>query len=675
MKHYLELVPISAKIHHKQSKMTRICITLAVFLVAVMFGLADMYIQGITRNVIQENGNWHYEINAIDSETAACIAARPEVVEANWQDTVSTSGSSAKVYRIRFSTICNISNKITEIKTQYHIKDEQVTANVPLLSIQGQLAGKTGANQIYQVAFILSIIVMLTCVLMISSSLNSNIVQQTKFFGMLRCLGSTKKQIIRFVRYEGLYWCRTAIPTGLLLSVLVVWILSEVMRLISPHWFSSMPHLGISFLSMVVSTLLGGITVLLAARAPAKRAAKVSPLTAISGDNEPNISFRRSANTRMFNIETALGIHHATAKRRNYLLMTGAFAACITLFLAFSMLVGFMKNALTPPEWTPDLSIVSETNTCSIENSEFEAIRQNKSVKRVYGRMLSYDIPTEINKKSYNSNLISYEDNQFRWAAEYLIAGSIDAVMQQENQVLFVQTGNSDVQVGDNITLFINGEKSMVTVAGILSESSLARVGGTETIFCSENTFSAITGQNAYTVVDVQFYDDASEKDVKEIENLFENGVNYTDSLAQIQQRKNLYGAFSVLVYGFLSIIIAITVFHIMNTIDMGVAAKMKEYGAMRAIGMSNRQLEKMIYSEAETYAVTGVILGCVTGLPIHWGLFVSLITNTWGTAWSIPYAPLALIVGIVLVASFLAVRKPARQLREMSIVENINAQ
>ena len=49
MKHYLKLIPISAKIHRKQSKMTRICIILAVFLVAVMFGLADMYLQGVTR--------------------------------------------------------------------------------------------------------------------------------------------------------------------------------------------------------------------------------------------------------------------------------------------------------------------------------------------------------------------------------------------------------------------------------------------------------------------------------------------------------------------------------------------------------------------------------------------------------------------------------------------------
>lgn len=45
MKHYLDLVSISNKVHRRQSRMTRICIVLAVFLVAVMFGLADMYLK------------------------------------------------------------------------------------------------------------------------------------------------------------------------------------------------------------------------------------------------------------------------------------------------------------------------------------------------------------------------------------------------------------------------------------------------------------------------------------------------------------------------------------------------------------------------------------------------------------------------------------------------------
>lgn len=544
------------------------------------------------------------------------------------------------------------------------------------MSIQGQLEGKTGVNQIYQVAFILSVIVMLTCILMISSSLNSNVAERTEFFGMLRCLGATKRQIMRFVRLEGLYWCKTAIPIGIIFSVVIVWILSAAMRVINPQWFSSMPILGISWISVIASILLGLLTVLLAARSPAKRAAKVSPLTAVSGNAGQTASFRKAANTTAFKIETALGIHHAKAKKKNYILMTGAFAVCITLFLTFSTLVDFMKNAFVPPVYTPELSIASETNTCSIFNELLEQIKQNDVVKRAYGRMFAYEVPAENNGKNYNANLISYEENQFRWAADSLIAGSIETVMQQENQVLFVQTGNIDVQVGDNISLTINNRPQIVTVAGILSDSPLARVEGTETFFCSEATFTALTGETGYTIIDIQFENNASSEDVKAIESIFSNGgVIFSDSLSQIQQQRNLYHTFAILVYGFLSIIVAITIFHIMNTISMGAATKMKEYGAMRAIGMSNRQLVKMIIAEAGTYAINGVIWGCIIGLPMHWIIYVSLITNIWRTAWSVPFIPLILIIAIVLSASLLAVREPAKRLQRMSIVENISAQ
>ena len=45
MKHYLELVPISARVHRKQNRMSIFCIILAVFLVTAIFGMADMFIR------------------------------------------------------------------------------------------------------------------------------------------------------------------------------------------------------------------------------------------------------------------------------------------------------------------------------------------------------------------------------------------------------------------------------------------------------------------------------------------------------------------------------------------------------------------------------------------------------------------------------------------------------
>lgn len=62
MKHYLDLVPISVKIHRKQSRMSIFCIVLAVFLVTTIFGMADMFVRSQILQTQQEYGNWHIAI-------------------------------------------------------------------------------------------------------------------------------------------------------------------------------------------------------------------------------------------------------------------------------------------------------------------------------------------------------------------------------------------------------------------------------------------------------------------------------------------------------------------------------------------------------------------------------------------------------------------------------------
>ena len=42
MKSYLSLIPISAKVHRRQNRMTLLCIVFAVFLVTAVFSMADM---------------------------------------------------------------------------------------------------------------------------------------------------------------------------------------------------------------------------------------------------------------------------------------------------------------------------------------------------------------------------------------------------------------------------------------------------------------------------------------------------------------------------------------------------------------------------------------------------------------------------------------------------------
>ena len=78
MKHYLDLISISAKHHKAQTRMTRFCIVLAVFLVTVIFGMADMEMRSQLVQAVRTDGSWHAGF-LVNEEQEALIGARPEV--------------------------------------------------------------------------------------------------------------------------------------------------------------------------------------------------------------------------------------------------------------------------------------------------------------------------------------------------------------------------------------------------------------------------------------------------------------------------------------------------------------------------------------------------------------------------------------------------------------------
>lgn len=100
----------------------------------------------------------------------------------------------------------------------------------------------------------------------------------------MRCIGATPKQVMRLVRKEALSWCRLAIPVGISIGIVVIWVLCAILRFLSPEFFKAMPTFGFSVPSILAGIVVGLVTVLFAAYSPAKKAAKVSPLAAVSGN-------------------------------------------------------------------------------------------------------------------------------------------------------------------------------------------------------------------------------------------------------------------------------------------------------------------------------------------------------------------------------------------------------
>ena len=113
---------------------------------------------------------------------------------------------------------------------------------------------------------------------------------------------------------------------------------------------------------------------------------------------------------------------------------------------------------------------------------------------------------------------------------------------------------------------------------------------------------------------------------------------------------------------------------NIVNSISMSVSARIKQYGAMRAVGMDGRQLTGMIAAEAAAYAIAGCIIGCAAGLPLSRLLYGRLITQNFPYyTWGVPLPALLIILLFVIGATVVSVYAPAKRIRSTSITDTIN--
>lgn len=559
------------------------------------------------------------------------------------------------------------SQAAAEIREQYGLSEEDMSENKATLGLSGQSKNKAIQNM-YGIAGVLFAMVLLAGVLMISGSLNSNISQRTKFFGMMRCVGASRRQIVQFVRLEALNWCKTAVPVGVVSGTLVSWGICAYMRYGIGGEFATMQVFGISPAGLLSGVLVGLVTVLLAAQSPAKRAAKVSPVAAVSGNSEIVPARRRAIKGEVGRVERTLGIHHATASKKNWFLMTSSFALTIILILCFSIGLDFAKGLIPSlKSWQPDIILNGYSNALVIEQDVKEKISGIPGVKSVFGTAYLDNVPAVSSRQGIDHiNLESYDEYLLESVKDEMVEGNLSDIYGDSDKVMTVHNKDNPLKVGD--TVQIGGTEVTVTcsVNSALFPSELL-------VICSQETFERLTGEQGLTMVGVQLSGDADDETVRQISELAQGDVIFSDERERIMEDHTTFLTTQVCVYGFLVIIGIVSLFYIINSISISVAARTKQYGAMRAVGMDGEQLTRMITAEAFTYAVSGLVAGCGIGLPLSYFLHTLVITRYFGKIWQPPVAMLCIIVVFMTACVAAAVYAPAKRIRNMAITETIN--
>lgn len=774
MRSYLSLVPISAKVHKRQSRMTRICIILAVFLVTSIFSMAEMWTDAETTAMRHNHGDWHIALQNVSKDEAEQIRKNSNVAVSSWYDEINTDaeqnyyidGKNAVLYGIEESYITDImkyptegvypqnenevalsadakelfsvkigdeitldtpvgdvkytisgfyeddtefndiiggccvfmnrktfdeirrlngvesesqfyirfqnenglKKTIADMMQQYNLTAENVKENTAVLGMLGASSNES-VNELYPLAAACFVIILIAGVFMISSCMNSNVAQRTKFFGMMRCIGASKQQIIRFVRLEALNWCKTAIPIGCALGTVTCWILCAILRFFVKGEWVDMPLFAVSINGILCGALVGVITVFIAAHSPAKQAAMVSPAAAVSGNADMSKNVNHAAKTRFLKVETSLGIHHATSTKKYLFLMTGSFALMIVLFLAFSACLDFVHKLLpsVTSKFTPDITIASQDDTNSLDGNLPDKIAEIEGVESAFGMMTRTAFSVEVNGNETEIDLFSHDKTLLDTFKKSVISGDISRVYEDGNYAMAVYNQDYRLSVGDKIKTG-NQELEIVCV----TSEGVGSVSGAPTVVCSEKTFMRLTGECRFAMISVVLKKDVSEAAVSKIRDLVGDCL-FVDNREENSDINGSYWVFRIASYGFLAIISLITVLNITNSISMGVSARIKQYGAMRAVGMGSGQVAKMITAEAVTYAICGTAAGIILGLLLHYLIYAKIVITHFGGSWNIPFATIAIVLLLVVFSCIVAIYAPAKRIRNMAITATIN--
>jgi putative ABC transport system permease protein len=234
-------------------------------------------------------------------------------------------------------------------------------------------------------------------------------------------------------------------------------------------------------------------------------------------------------------------------------------------------------------------------------------------------------------------------------------------------------------EIGDTVPVYFaaTGQQDLTLVATFTDG-----LGPNDNYYLSNETVSA----NAIPGFDVDFAvyittedDPAVRAGVQRgLEVLVEDrpDVQVQDTGEFVESQTAFIDVFVSIIYGLLALAVIIALIGIANTLSLSVLERTREFGLLRAVGMSRRQLKWSVRTESAIVAVFGTLLGMVIGILFAVALSTALTANEPGLlSLRLPVGQLVVITVFAALAGIVAAILPARRAARLDVLEAISTE
>ena len=216
-----------------------------------------------------------------------------------------------------------------------------------------------------------------------------------------------------------------------------------------------------------------------------------------------------------------------------------------------------------------------------------------------------------------------------------------------------------DLGVGSPVTILTpSGEEVRLVVKGIFEPPTGGSPFGV--VSFSSDTFDDLyeSPRNLYSFVEMK--DDVTDSNTAALTAALDD---FPNAKAQTRDEfvENQISALSSILnilYVLLALSVVVSLFGIVNTLVLTVFERTREIGMLRAIGMTRRQVRRMIRHESVITALIGGLLGIVLGVVLG----VLLIARVEFIEFSLPTGQLIIFAVATILVGILAAIFPARR-------------